>query len=102
MSAVTSSVVETLRIEQVGGDKFGNYSCVANNSISSASSRLMYSGKHNPTYCYRVNLSSEKCFMRQFSINTQNLSSGGKDKQKFTRNLRKRNALLIQFLLELS
>ena len=49
VSAVTTSVVETLRIEQVGGDKFGNYSCSANNSISSASSRLIFSGKYSPT-----------------------------------------------------
>ena len=61
MSAVTTSVVETLRIEQVGGDKFGNYSCVANNSISSASSRLMFSGKHNPTYCYVTAQKSVSC-----------------------------------------
>ena len=44
MKAVTPSVVETLRIEEVGGDRFGNYSCSANNSISSSSSRLMFSG----------------------------------------------------------
>ena len=45
VSAVSSTVVETLRIE--GSGKFGNYSCSASNSISSSSSRLEFSGKYN-------------------------------------------------------
>ena len=98
VSAVSSSVEEKLRIE--GSGKFGNYSCSASNSISTSSSRLEFSGINESN---RINSEEAlKKTMRQFSINSQNLSIGGKDKQKFTRNLRKRNALLIQFLSEFS
>ena len=45
VNAVTPSVVETLRIKEAGSDRFGNYSCSANNSISSSSSRLVFSGQ---------------------------------------------------------